>query len=154
MGIRFRRTITIVPGERLNFGKSGVSLSLGRRGASIALGPRGTFANVGLPGTGLSYRTKLDVDRIPSKASSDIPRAYTVPDLTAHVQKRSFEQHLRDLLRDRERGEIDWQERALWLALPAPPESNEAAFEAYARKIAAGRFARRMIEGDRAACRR
>jgi hypothetical protein len=152
MGVRFRRSLTILPGIRLNFSKSGVSLSLGRRGASITLGSRGTFANVGLPGTGLSYRTKLDVAKILRNASAEpMPRAYTIPDRPAVQPERTFEQCLRDILKDRERGAIDWDERALGLATQAPPESDEDAFEAFSRKIAAGRFARRMVEGDRTA---
>jgi hypothetical protein len=37
------------------------------------------------------------------------------------------------------------------LAEPQPAEDDEFAFEAFSRRIAAGRFARRMMEGDRAA---
>lgn len=60
MGFRFRRSLRIAPGIRLNLGKRGMSLSLGRRGASVTIGDRGTYANVGLPGSGLSYRHRLD----------------------------------------------------------------------------------------------
>lgn len=60
MGFRFRRTISIIPGVRLNLSNSSPSLSIGPRGASITVGRRGTYANLGLPGTGLSYRTRLD----------------------------------------------------------------------------------------------
>ncbi|WP_295888191.1 DUF4236 domain-containing protein [uncultured Thiohalocapsa sp.] len=60
MGFRFRRSLRIAPGIRLNFGKRSMSLSLGPRGASVTIGGRGTHANVGLPGTGLSYRHRLD----------------------------------------------------------------------------------------------
>lgn len=35
-------------------------MSVGPRGASVSFGKRGTYANFGLPGTGLSYRTRLD----------------------------------------------------------------------------------------------
>jgi hypothetical protein len=59
MGLRFRRTLKIAPGLRLNVSRSGLSLTAGPRGASINFGPKGTFANVGFPGTGLSYREKL-----------------------------------------------------------------------------------------------
>lgn len=56
MGWRFRRTLKILPGVRLNFSKSGVSASLGVRGAHITLGgPTGPRVTVGLPGSGLSY---------------------------------------------------------------------------------------------------
>ena len=60
MGFRFRKSISICPGVRLNIGKNGLSsVSVGARGASVSFGRQGTHANVGLPGTGLSYRTKL-----------------------------------------------------------------------------------------------
>ena len=59
MGFRFRRSMSIIPGLRLNFGKRGVSMSLGPRGAKLTVGPSGTRATVGIPGTGLSYTEKL-----------------------------------------------------------------------------------------------
>lgn len=60
MSLRFRRTITLAPGLRLNLGARGVSLSAGPRGASVTIGRNGVYGNVGMPGTGLSYRTRLD----------------------------------------------------------------------------------------------
>lgn len=69
MGFRFRKSISICPGVRLNIGKNGLSsVSVGARGASVSFGRQGTHANVGLPGTGLSYRTKLSPG--PSKNST------------------------------------------------------------------------------------
>jgi hypothetical protein len=59
MGFRFRRTIRLAPGIRVNLSKSGASLSLGRRGATLNFNGRGTKATVGLPGSGLSYSTML-----------------------------------------------------------------------------------------------
>ena len=59
MGLRFRRSLKILPGVRLNFSKSGISTTIGRRGASFNIGPRGKYLNLGLPGTGVSYRTKI-----------------------------------------------------------------------------------------------
>ena len=55
MGFRFHRSIRILPGLRLNFGKRGISASIGVRGAHVTYGPSGTRTTVGLPGTGLSY---------------------------------------------------------------------------------------------------
>lgn len=60
MGFRFRKSINIVPGVRVNLSGSGASLSVGPRGASVSFGKRGAYANLGLPGTGLSYRTRLN----------------------------------------------------------------------------------------------
>jgi Protein of unknown function (DUF4236) len=59
MGFRFNRRVSILPGLRFNFGKTGASVSVGRRGAWLTFGRRGTQATVGLPGTGLSYTTTL-----------------------------------------------------------------------------------------------
>jgi len=63
MGFRFSKRITILPGVRLNLSKSGVSLSAGPKGASVTVGKRGVYGNVGIPGTGLSYRERLDKPR-------------------------------------------------------------------------------------------
>jgi hypothetical protein len=60
MRFRFRKSIRIAPGIRLNIGSRGVSTTIGPRGASVNVGPRGTYANLGIPGTGLSARTRLD----------------------------------------------------------------------------------------------
>lgn len=76
MAFRFRNTIRIAPGIRLNLGKRGVSLSTGVRGASVTLGKNGVWGNAGLPGTGMSYRTRLSESpshqrRVKRHASSD-----------------------------------------------------------------------------------
>jgi hypothetical protein len=55
MGFRFRKTIRLLPGVRLNISKSGFSTSVGQPGATINLGKRGVRGTVGLPGSGLSY---------------------------------------------------------------------------------------------------
>ena len=55
MGLRFKKSIKIFPGVRINLSKSGVSTSIGGRGATINFSKRGTRATVGIPGSGLSY---------------------------------------------------------------------------------------------------
>ncbi|RUO34272.1 DUF4236 domain-containing protein [Aliidiomarina sanyensis] len=60
MAFRFQRRVRIAPGVRLNFSKSGMSVSAGVRGASLTAGKRGIWGNTGIPGTGLSYRSRLD----------------------------------------------------------------------------------------------
>lgn len=59
MSLRFRKSIKILPGVRLNLSKSGMSVTLGGKTLSLNLGKQGAYANVDLPGTGLSYRTRL-----------------------------------------------------------------------------------------------
>lgn len=68
MAFRFNKRITIIPGVRLNVSGSGISTSLGPRGLSMTMGRNGTFFNAGLPGTGLSYRQRLDEPRRGSRA--------------------------------------------------------------------------------------
>ena len=59
MGMRFRKSVKICKGLKVNFSKSGASVSLGGRGHSLTAGGRGVRATVGIPGTGLSYSTKI-----------------------------------------------------------------------------------------------
>ena len=56
-GLRFRKSIGILPGVKFNICKTGVSTSLGGRGATVNVGTRSRTATFGIPGTGLSYRT-------------------------------------------------------------------------------------------------
>ena len=58
MGFRFQRRIRIAPGVRLNLSKSGIGASVGRTGLRVGMdAKRKKYFSVGLPGTGLSYRT-------------------------------------------------------------------------------------------------
>lgn len=59
MALRFRRSVKIAPGLRINVGKRGMSLSAGGRGATVTMGKNGLYGNVGIPGTGISARRKL-----------------------------------------------------------------------------------------------
>lgn len=59
MALRFRKSVRIAKGVKVNFSKSGASLSLGGRGHGVTFGGSGTHAHVGIPGTGLSYNTKV-----------------------------------------------------------------------------------------------
>ncbi len=56
MSLRFRRSLRLAPGVRVNLGLRGPSLSVGPRGIGVTLGPAGVTTHAGLPGTGLSYR--------------------------------------------------------------------------------------------------
>lgn len=58
MAFRFRRTLRLFPGLRLNLGKKSASLSFGIKGLKHTVGTRGTRSTVGLPGSGLSYSTE------------------------------------------------------------------------------------------------
>jgi hypothetical protein len=57
MGLRFRRSVRLFPGVRLNFSGSGISTSIGGRGAHVTIGHGHIRQTVGIPGTGISYTT-------------------------------------------------------------------------------------------------
>ena len=54
MAVRFRKSIKIAPGIRLNISKGGISTSLGGKGATVNIGKKGTRLTAGIPGSGLS----------------------------------------------------------------------------------------------------
>lgn len=60
MGFRFRRTIKVAPGVKLNIGKKGISTSVGKRGTGVTFGSKGTAAHISIPGTGMSYTTNIN----------------------------------------------------------------------------------------------
>jgi hypothetical protein len=55
MPFRFRRSIRIVPGLRLNVGRRGLSASVGGREGHVTAGTGSVRATATLPGTGISY---------------------------------------------------------------------------------------------------
>ena len=89
MAFRFRRTVKIFPGVRLNLGKRGVSVSAGMRGANVTLGRNGLYGNMGVPGTGLSYREKLLKNRQPGRpsasANGDHPQSSPLPPIAEQI---------------------------------------------------------------------
>lgn len=60
MGFKFRKSVKLAPGVKLNFGKKGLGMSVGGKGARFSVSSSGrTTASFGIPGTGLSYSTSL-----------------------------------------------------------------------------------------------
>jgi hypothetical protein len=64
MGFRFRKSINIIPGVRLNLSNGAPSLSVGPRGASVSFGSRGT-----LP----IWATGLTGPRVPEVGTGRLP---------------------------------------------------------------------------------
>lgn len=70
MGTRFRKSIKIAPGVKINVGKKSVGLSVGGKGAGMTFNSKtGTRARVSVPGTGLSYSTKIGGKKKVSKGT-------------------------------------------------------------------------------------
>lgn len=56
MGFRFRKSIKIAPGVKINIGKRGISsLSVGKTN----IGKHGVYHTISIPGTGISYRAQI-----------------------------------------------------------------------------------------------
>lgn len=71
MGVRFRKTVKISKGVKVNISKSGLSLSVGGAGHSVNFRNGGVKGTVGIPGTGLSYSQQI----IHKNASPSQPKA-------------------------------------------------------------------------------
>ena len=77
MGLRFRKSIKILPGVKLNLGTKGASVSVGKRGMHYTMHTSGRkTVSVGLPGTGLSYVKTLSSG---SKKSTKSKTGYRDP---------------------------------------------------------------------------
>ncbi len=61
MGWRFRKSFKVFPGVRLNIGKKGItSATFGKGWFSTNVSKRGVYQNFNVPGTGISYRSKVE----------------------------------------------------------------------------------------------
>ena len=82
MGFRFRKSVKIAPGVRLNIGKKSVGISAGVKGARVSVNSKGRVTKtVGIPGTGLSYQK---TEKIGGHAATD-KHDQTAPEYTPTV---------------------------------------------------------------------
>ena len=108
MGWNFRRRIQLLPGIRLNVGKTSASVSFGARGLRTTVGKRGITTTVGIPGSGLSYTTNsaatsapIDVEALSRKLLEERQHLEESPARIAFYQRRRDEHrnsqsHLQD----------------------------------------------------------
>ena len=61
---RFRKTFSVLPGVKINLSKTGVSTSVGGKGATLNVGHGKHNVTLGIPGTGLSYRTQASTQLV------------------------------------------------------------------------------------------
>jgi hypothetical protein len=80
LGFRFRKSIGILPGLRLNISKTGVSTSIGRPGGTVNIRGRRVRTTVGLPGSGLSY--SQDVKLAESERTDEAAAPAAAPNRT------------------------------------------------------------------------
>ncbi len=90
MGLNFRKSITILPGVRLNLSKSGVSASFGRKGMrqSISTSGRAT-TTLGIPGTGVYYTKQTNVKKLAGGLKDKITGKKNDPKKEAKEEKKT-----------------------------------------------------------------
>ena len=65
MGLRFRKSINLGGGFRINISKSGIGYSWGVKGARITKTAKGNVrGTVGIPGTGIYYSEEILAERL------------------------------------------------------------------------------------------
>ena len=77
MGLRFRKSIKVAPGVRVNVGKKSASVSIGGKRARYTVSTSGrTTSSASIPGTGLSYVSTSGPTKKKQTASVGSGRSY------------------------------------------------------------------------------
>ena len=71
MGVRYHRSVRILPGVHLNFSKSGMSISIGGAPFTVNFGNGVKRFTASLPGTGWSWSKRLDGRREGGRTRND-----------------------------------------------------------------------------------
>lgn len=88
MGLRFRKSVSLFPGVRLNLSKSGISVSSGVPGFRKTINTKGSVTTtVGIPGTGLYY---VDTKKAGSNQSSRSRNTRTQPTITQQQSTTAY----------------------------------------------------------------
>lgn len=82
---RFRRSIKIAPGIKINLNKKSTSLTIGRRGVHTTINGSGVRNTIGLPGSGLSYTSYQKFDS--NSVSKGIPYTRVCPNCGHNMRK-------------------------------------------------------------------
>ena len=71
MGLRYRKSIKLGKGVRLNINKKSVGISVGTKGARVSINSSGRkTTTVGIPGTGISYSKTTNLKSKNAKSST------------------------------------------------------------------------------------
>ena len=83
MGLRFRKSVKIAPGVKLNIGKKSVGVSVGgKHGGGSFNSKSGARARISAPGTGLSYSTSLSSGKKRNSKKANISSGSTYKPIT------------------------------------------------------------------------
>lgn len=83
MALRFRKSIKLAPGIRMNFSSRGTSWTIGPRGASIGVGQRGTYLNTSV--AGFSSRQRIGGETARGASRAAFPNGSTTMSISVSV---------------------------------------------------------------------
>ncbi len=122
MGLRFRKSVTLCKGVRLNFGLHGMSVTTGTKGFhnTYNFGTGRTTTSIGIPGTGLSYVTTSGGRSNNSRARANNPVQRT-PEFDGHAHEEYPTASLEPVSRDSR--EVTIPDDAFFVKEPPKPAS-------------------------------
>ena len=127
MGLRFKRSIKISKGAKINLGKTGVSLSVGTRGAHYTVHSSGKkTTSVGLPGTGLSYVSTSGGGARRNTSQSSESTAYVQRQEVQYTQNIEMVNDFNDFINQIRSIHKECSESVDWTALKDAPEPFES----------------------------
>ncbi|SDJ14899.1 DUF4236 domain-containing protein [Alteribacillus bidgolensis] len=131
MAFRFRKSVKVAPGVKLNVGKRGVSTTVGGKSVRVSSSSRRTSVGSSVPGTGVSYHKQVGSKNVRSKSNKNKHQGMTGQE-EEHQQNqpeqqvKQYEDHLVMLtsLHEEVTDGIDWKEVSLSAAPFTPPEDG------------------------------
>lgn len=124
MAFRFRKSIKIAKGVRLNFGKKGMGVSFGTRGMRYSIHSSGRRTrSVGIPGTGISY-VKSTTGKKKKNTQGTVSSTSTTHPADNQALVEEYNRHIQAItsLHQISPEPIDWREIQ---AMPAPYTPGE-----------------------------
>lgn len=171
MGLNFRKSITILPGVRLNLSKGGVSASFGKKGLRQTISSTGrATTSIGIPGTGVYYTKSTSMKKVAGKIQDkftgkgkDKDKKEAVPAATAaaataaapaaaedleenKAQVAEYEAYVESLksVHKQSDGQIDWEV----LNKGEVPTNIVKGSEEYKEWLSLQEFSQRVMDGD------
>lgn len=97
MGLRFRKSVTLCKGVKLNFGKTGMSVSVGGKGYHKTINTKGQVTtSVGIPGSGIYY---TDTKRLGENRRVNAQRTFKINIITRiRLQNHSLLKNMKSMI--------------------------------------------------------
>lgn len=87
MSLRFRKSMKIAPGVKLNFSKNGVGMSVGTKGARMSISPTGRVTRtLGIPGTGIYDVETISTGNKKKTSTQGVKQPTTMPKIPFYTK--------------------------------------------------------------------